>query len=263
MSPTHLLDGRPWSDSPWVDPLALFGCYTAFAVEPGDVVVNLTGHLARLRHDSAVLFGSTVSDSAVRQAISHHVGLVGAPTRLRVSVLARTPPLQPQEVLSLHLATSSRPVAPSPDRPWRVRTVQHVRTAPTVKAVDPFAQLHHKRQARLAGVDDALFARGEDLLEGTTWGLVAFTDTTAIAPEADVLPSLGADRVLAAAGLPVERRPIRRAELPKLRLLIATTALHPVTVLSEVDGELLAVDLDLIDDLRTGCAATPTEPLRG
>ena len=259
----HLLDGRPWSQSPWVDPLSLFGCYTSFVVEADGTVVDLAAHLERLQRDSAILLGEAIDPDLVRRRAAEHVARVGAPVRLRVAVLARTPALQPQDVRSLHLATSSRPVPPASDRPWRVLTVQHERPLPAVKAVDPFAQLHHKRQARLAGWDDALFARGDDLLEGTTWGLVALTATTAIAPVADVLPSLGAGRVLLAAGLPVERRPVRREELAGLRLLLATTALQPVTVLGEVDGEPLAFDVDLVGDLRTVCAAAPTEPLGG
>ena len=142
-----------------------------------------------------------------------------------------------------------------------MRTLQHVRTLPQVKVLDPVSTLHHKRQARLAGDDDLLYARGDDLLEGTTWGLVAVTSDALVVPEADVLPSLGAVRVIAAAGLPAERRAVRRDELAGTRLLLATTALHPATAVGAVDGVAVPVDGDLRRALRAACAAQPGQPL--
>jgi len=249
-TPLHLLDGRPWQDSTWVDPLSLLGCYTSFVVDGTGEVIDLPGHLERLRRDSALLLGREVDVDLVRRRASDHVALVGAPVRLRVAVLAQTPPLQPQDLRALHVATSSRPVPPEPDRPWSVQTVQHVRTLPAVKAVDPFVQLHLKRQARLAGHDDALLCRGEALLEGTTWGLVALTATVAVAAQADVLPSSGVTRVLRAAGLPVERRPLRRDELAEVRLLVASNAVAVATAVARVDEQDISVDLDLLAVVR-------------
>jgi len=248
--PLHLLDGRPWQDSAWVDPLSLLGCYTSFVVDGEGEVVDLPGHLERLRRDSALLLGREVDVELVRRRAADHVARVGAPVRLRVAVLAQTPPLQPQDVRALHLATSSRPVPPEPDRAWSVQTVQHVRTLPVVKAVDPYVQLHLKREARLAGHDDALLCRGDALLEGTTWGLVALTATAAVAPQDDVLLSSGVTRVLRAAGLPVQRRALRRAELADVRLLVASNAVVTATAVARVDEQDLFVDLDLLAALR-------------
>lgn len=249
-TPLHLLDGRPWHDSPWVDPLSLLGCYTSFVVDGAGEVVDLPGHLERLRRDSAVLLGREVDVEVVRRLAADHVARVGAPVRLRVAVLAQTPPLQPQDVRSLHVATSSRPVPPEPDRAWSVQTVQHVRTLPAVKTVDPYLQLHLKRQARLVGHDDALLCRGGALLEGTTWGLVALTATAAVAPQDDVLPSAGVARVLRAAGLPVERRALRRDELAGVRLLVASNAVVVVTAVGRVDEQDISVDLGLLAAVR-------------
>lgn len=258
----HLLDGRPWADSPWVDPLSLLGCFTSFAVDAAGRVQDLDAHLRRLARDSTALLGSALPDAVVLAAAADHVERVGAPVRLRVAVLAQTPPLQPQDVRSLHLATTSRPLSPPVDRAWRLRTVQHLRTRPEVKAVDPYLQLHLKREARLAGFDDALLRRGEDLLEGTTWALVALTAEAAVTPADDVLPSIGAARVLAAAGLPVERRPLRRDELPAVRLLLAPNAVSPVVAVSHVDDADVRVDDALLAVLRQRCAAVPGDPLR-
>ena len=259
--PLHLIDGEQWSRSGWLDPLSVLGCYTSFAVDAARAVVDLDGHLARLREDSDALHGRQLDDQVVLDAVRSHADRVPLPVRLRVAVLARTPSLQPQDVRSLHVATSSRPLTAPADRPWRVRTVQHVRTLPQVKALDPFSALHHKRQARLSGVDDLLYARGEDLLEGTTWGLAALTRTAVVVPVDDVLPSLGAARVAAVAGLPVEHRAVRRDELAGLRLLLATTALHPATPVAEVDGAPAPVEAALLAALQEACAALPGQPL--
>ena len=259
--PRHLLDGGPWPTGGWFDPLSVLGCYTSFAVDASGSVVDLDGHLARLRRDSTLLHGRSLGDAPVLDAVRRHLRGVELPVRLRVAVLAQTPSLQPQEVLGLHVATSSRPLTAPAERAWRVRTLQHVRTLPQVKAIDPFSTLHHKRQARLAGADDLVYARGDDLLEGTTWGLAAVTPTAVVVPEVDVLPSLGAVRVVAAAGLPVERRAVRRDELAGLRLLLATTALHPVTTIGAVDGAPVPVDVELWRSLREACAAQPGQPL--
>lgn len=259
----HLLDGRPWSASPWVDPLSMLGCYTSFAVSAGGAVVDLAAHLARLERDSALLLGRSVDPGQVRRLAAAHVAQVGTPTRLRIAVLAQTPPVQPQDIRSLHVATSSRPLPPADLRPWSVRTVEHVRVLAAVKGVDPYVQLHLKRQARLDGFDDALLARGDELLEGTTWGLAALTATAVVVPCADVLPSLGAQRVARVSGLPVQRRALRRDELADLRLLLATTALTPVTGVAAVDGAPVPYDAGLAASLREACAAVPGELLLG
>ena len=261
----HLLDGQPWSQSPWVDPLSLLGCYTSFVVDSGGGVADLNAHLDRLERDTAVLLGSAVDRAlVVRRAVEHVAVAGGGPVRLRVAVLAQTPPLQPQDVRSLHVATSSRPVPHAPTGPWTVLTSPHVRALPAVKSVDPFLQLHLKRQARLAGADDALLARGEDLLEGTTWGLVAVGPHGVVAPEQDVLPSLGVARVLARAqrlGFAVERRPVRTAELAGLGLLLTVNAVLTPVALARVDEQVVDVDIGLLDALSRDEGA-PGEQLR-
>jgi len=260
----HLLDGRPWDHSPWVDPLSLLGCYTSFVVDGDAGVADLSAHLDRLVRDSVVLLGQAVDRDRVRRLAAEHVATVGTPVRLRVAVLAQTPPLQPQEVRSLHIATSSRPVPPQPGGPWSVQTVPHRRVRAQVKTVDPFVQLHLKREARLAGFDDALLTRGGDLLEGTTWGLVAVGPDSVIAPQRDVLPSLGVARLLRAAGaigLAVERRPLPAAELGGLRLLLAVSAVTAAVPVVRVDDVGVAIDVPLLEQLRAGAANVASEPL--
>lgn len=263
----HLLDGRPWSGVDWVDPLALLGCYTSFVVEADGTVARLGEHLVRLEADTAVLFGRSVARDDLLRPVRAHARRVGAPCRLRVSVVARTPPLQPQDVLSLHVATSSRPVPPASEGPWRVRTEQHVRPLAEVKVHDPWVQLL-KQRARWAGYDDALLARGDDLLEGTTWGLVGIGPAAVVVPRDDVLTSTGARRVVEAlrlvdTALPVEHRPLRRDELAGLRVLVATNAVVPVTVVAAVDGADVPVDLDLVAGLRRSVDVAPRERLLG
>lgn len=257
----HLLDGKPWSASGWVDPLSLLGCYTSFAVDAGGAVVDLAAHLDRLQRDSALLLGSAPDPEGVRRLAAAHLAQVGGPVRMRIAVLAQTPPVQPQEVIALRIATTTRPLPPPADVAWRVRTVEHVRTLPQVKAVDPFVQLHLKREARLAGFDDALLAGGEELREGTSWASIAVLDGVVLLPGPDALPSIGGERVAAAAGLPVQRRALRRAELADLRLLLASTAITPVTAIEQVDGRSVGLDAALLTDLRRACADQPGERL--
>lgn len=260
----HLLDGAPWADSPWVDPLSLLGCYTSFVVEPDGRVADLTEHLGRLARDSALLLGQAVQPDHVRRLAAAHVAAVGTPVRLRVAVLAQTPPLQPQDVRSLHVATSSRPVVPAPEGAWSVQTVPYRRLRPEVKGVDPFLQLHLKREARRAGFDDALLTRDGALLEGTTWGLLAVGPGGVIAPERDVLPSLGVARLLRAAGalgLAVERRPLHRDELAGLRLLLGVSAVTPAVPIARVDGVGVSTDPALLTGLRAGAVPGTRERL--
>ncbi|MBC7373595.1 MAG: aminotransferase class IV [Frankiales bacterium] len=256
----QLLDGEPWSRSGWVDPLSLLGCYTSFAVDAAGAVVDFAAHLDRLHRDSALLLGVAPDLQGVRRLAAAHLAQVGGgPVRMRIAVLAQTPPVQPQEVMALHVATTTRPLVLAPETPWRVRTVEHLRTLPQVKAVDPFAQLHLKREARLAGFDDALLARGEELLEGTSWASIAVLAGAVVLPGPDALASIGGERVAKAAGLPIERRPLRRHELDDVRLLLASTAITPVTAIEQVDGRAVRVDAELIAALRRACADQPAE----
>ncbi len=256
----QLLDGKAWSASTWVDPLSLLGCYTSFAVDAAGAVVELTAHLDRLQRDSALLLGVAPDPERVRRLAAAHLAQVGdGPVRMRIAVLAQTPPVQPQKVIALHVATTTRPLLPPADVAWRVRTVEHRRTLPQVKAVDPFAQLHLKREARRAGFDDALLVRGAELLEGTSWASIAVLDSAVVLPGPDALPSIGGGRVAAAAGLPIERRPLQRAELADLRLLLASTAITPVTAIETVDGRAVSLDVGLLAALRRACADQPGE----
>ena len=260
----HLLDGKPWSAGAWVDPLSLLGCYTSFAVDAAGAVPDLAAHLDRLQRDSALLLGAAPDPQDVRELASDHLARAGGgPVRMRIAVLAQTPPVQPQQVLALAVATSTRPLTPAPETAWRVRTVEYGRTLPRVKSVDPFVQLHLKREARLAGFDDALLVRGEQLLEGTSWASLAVLDGLVLLPGPDALPSIGAERVAAAAGFPVEHRPLRRSELPAVRLLLASTAITPVTAIGQLDGVPVPLDAGLARSLRAACAAVPGEQLRG
>ncbi|MBZ5734140.1 aminotransferase class IV [Nocardioides sp. TRM66260-LWL] len=264
MTAVHSLDGEVVDALPAELALYPYGVFTTFVVED-DGVVGLDAHLERLRRDAAALWGHDLDARLVLAAAAAHlVRASSVPQVMRVTLVPEAVALaRPADAAGCRVLVSMRPLAAAAS--LRVGTAQHVRALPSIKSTDLLVQLHLRRLAQLAGHDDVLLCRGEEVLEGATWSVVAWTRDAMISPVDDVLPSVTVDliaRLADSLGRRVERRPVTVDEIFEAELVLAVSATAPARPLVAIDGRELPVDRDLQGAVAREYAALPRDALR-
>jgi branched-subunit amino acid aminotransferase/4-amino-4-deoxychorismate lyase len=130
--------------------------------------------------------------------------------------------------------------------PIRLKSVRYQRDLPQVKHLGTFGLVHHSRQARLAGYDDALFVDDAGRVsEASIWNVGFLSGGTVVWPEAAVLPGityLVLERQLRAAGVPQEVRPVYPGELPGFDAVFLTNSETIGRPVASVDGVPLRSD---------------------
>jgi branched-subunit amino acid aminotransferase/4-amino-4-deoxychorismate lyase len=186
------LDGNP-VDPASLERLALvgYGHFTSMRIDDGRVR-GLTLHLERLVRDCKTVFGTDLDpqlvQERVRQAVSGRTGSLVA----RVTVFDPTLDMgRPADNGQPGVLVTTRSAGAMPPPPLHVHLVQYERDLPRVKHVGLFGTLHARRQAQLAGADDALFHNADGFIsEGGTWNVGFIRDGQIIWPDADVLPGV-------------------------------------------------------------------------
>ncbi|CAA2099650.1 hypothetical protein MBUL_00260 [Methylobacterium bullatum] len=183
------IDGRPATASD-LAPLAFagFAHFTAMQVR-GWRVRGLDLHLDRLRDGSQALFGSTVPEERIRDALRIAVADTPGDLSLTATVFSRSGEFRvgdPTDGCSI----LTRTFAPSdgPAGPLKLALTPHERWRPEVKHVGESAKTHLLREAAREGFDDSAFVdRRGRIGEATIWNL-AFWDGAAVTwPQADIL----------------------------------------------------------------------------
>ncbi|KNB53965.1 aminotransferase class IV family protein [Streptomyces caatingaensis] len=254
------LNGRP-ADPDALATLALtnYGHFTTMRVDDGRVR-GLGLHMERLAGTCRALFGAELDTDRVRAYLVRAVPATGS---LVVRVTVFDPSLDlghPSAAADPHVLVTTRPAGAPTAPPFRVRTVPYVRDTPALKNVGLFGLLRARREAQLAGFDDALFV-GPDgrVSEGGTWN-VAFVDGagTVVWPEADVLPGITMalvrrdDHALAK---------VTTADLPSMRAAFATNAAVGVRAVAAVDDVALDPGHPVVAALQEAYAALRGEPV--
>ncbi|MFJ8042553.1 aminotransferase class IV [Kitasatospora sp. NPDC096147] len=227
MSATEL-NGRPVRPEE-LQALALtnYGHFTTLRVSDGRVR-GLALHLERLRRDCRELFGAEPDPDRVRQYARRAVPATG-------DVMVRITLFDPSLDLTglagkadPAVLVTTRPAGPAgPLPPLRVRTVTYARDLPEVKSVGLFGALRHRREAQLAGYDDALFVTPDGVVaEGGTWNLGLVRDGEVVWPEAPYLP--GVTQELLAGLHPARRERVTPAGLPGFEAAFAVNAAMPL-----------------------------------
>lgn len=258
------VNGAP-APYPYLQSLALtnYGHFTTMRVENGGVR-GLSLHLDRLQRDCRAVFGAGLDPARVvayvRQAVAGH----GAdPVMVRVTVF--DPHL---DMLDLgaqadpHIMVTLRPAGTTAPPPLRAKLCAFGRDAPAVKHVGLFSQLRLRREAQLAGFDDALFTGpGGYVSEGVTWN-VGFVDTAGrvVWPEADVLPGVTL-QLLRAADAGSVTAPVAVGDLPRMRAAFATNASVGVRAIRAIDEVTFPGDDETAGRLRELYARVPFESL--
>lgn len=233
-----LLNGQP-ADANTLATLALtnFGHFTSMRVDNGRVK-GLGLHLGRLRRDCRIVFGADLDTARtleyMRQAVAGTTGSVA----LRVTVFDPTLGLaRISGSTDPHILVSVRPASPGPWAPFTAKTFPFVRDTAAVKHVGLFSQFHYRRQATMAGFDDAIFVESDARVsEGATWNLgFVGRDGTIVWPDAAVLP--GVTMLLLQRALPTAHTlPVSLGNLGEMRAAFATNAGFGVRPIKRIDA---------------------------
>ncbi|WP_327065134.1 aminotransferase class IV [Kitasatospora sp. NBC_01250] len=248
--------------------LTNYGHFTTMRVADG-AVRGLSLHLARLVDDCRAVFGTALDPDRVRAFVRQEVGAHGAhgthgaPVTVRVTVFDPALDLaHPGAGAEPAILVTTRAAGDAPPPPLRAKRFTVAREAAAVKHVGLFNQLRLRRQAQLAGFDDALFVAADGrIAEGGTWN-IGFVDAagTVVWPRAEVLPGVTM-RLLQAAHRPTATAPVTAAALPAMRAAFATNAAIGVRTVAAIDDLAFATDDPVLDELRRTYAQLPGEPL--
>ncbi|MFM9447969.1 aminotransferase class IV family protein [Streptomyces acidiscabies] len=213
----------------------------------GGAVRGLDLHLRRLDESARELFGRGVDAERVRSCLRH--ALDGGPDAVsaRVTVFTRAlDAVARGEAVEPEIAVTTSAPVEAGSAPVRLRSVAYERDVPHIKHAATFGLTHHRRQAALAGYDDALFTdRRGRISEASVWN-VCFSDGERVVwPEAAVLPGITMQllrRGLEAKGIPSEERELRLADLTPALSAFLTNSISPALPIAAVDETRLTVD---------------------
>jgi len=235
--PRFELNGDPLGPDAAIAGMVSYGHFTAMQVRDGRVR-GLTFHLERLAASTRLLFGTGLDTglvrSYVRQAVAGEAAL-----SVRVVVVTRSfdEPMTPE------ILVRTQPPHPPDPAPLRLRTVRYQRELPQVKHLGTFGLIHHSRQARLAGFDDALFVDPAGRIsEASIWNTGFLAGDTVVWPEAAVLPGitmLVQKEALRRLGVPQETREVRPADLRGFDAMFLTNSETPGRPVAAVDDLVL------------------------
>lgn len=254
------LNGRP-VDPDQLTALALtnYGHFTTLRVDDGRVR-GLALHLDRLGRDCRSLFGTDLDLDRVRALLRRAAPERGAVT-VRVTVFDPSLDMgHPERAADPQVLITQRAAPAGPLPPIRVRSVPYGRDTPEVKSVGLFGVLRQRREARLAGFDDALFVGADSLIsEGGTWNVGFFDGDRVIWPQA---PCLRGVTMRLLQGVREHRvAPVALADVPSLHAAFATNAAIGVRAITGIDDTGLVGHHPVIDVLREGYAGLPGDAL--
>ncbi|MET8116909.1 aminotransferase class IV family protein [Streptomyces prasinus] len=243
--------------------LTNYGHFTSMRMEDG-TVRGLSLHLDRLVRDCRIVFGVDLDRERtlnyIRKAAQGVTGVAG----LRVTVFDPALDMgRPSDAKDPHILVNLRPAGAMPPPPLTAKTFTFTRDSAEVKHIGLHPQLRLRRDAQLAGFDDAAFVEPDGRIsEGGTWNL-GFVDQggTVIWPDAPVLPgttmlllqSLDAPKQITA--------PVRLADVPNMAAAFATNTTIGVRSISALDDVQFPQDHPVLAALRDAYAGIPGERL--
>ncbi|MGV9618086.1 aminotransferase class IV family protein [Streptomyces tendae] len=243
--------------------LTNYGHFTSMRMEDG-AIRGLSLHLDRLVRDCRLVFGVELDReqtlSYIRKAAEGIDGVAG----LRVTVFDPAIDMgRPSDAKDPHVLVNLRPAGALSPSPLTAKSFTFTRDSAVVKHIGLHSQLRIRRDAQLAGFDDAVFVEPDGRIsEGGTWNLgFVDQDGTVIWPDAPVLPgttmlllqSLDAPKQVTA--------PVRLADVSNMAAAFATNTTIGVRSVSALDDAQFPQDHPVLDALRDGYAGIPGDSL--
>lgn len=244
--------------------LVNYGAYTSFRVEQGGVR-GLVLHLARLEAEAIALFGEPVGETRLRDLMRMAVA-DRDDCWLRVSLFSpdigpRTPDWRGRPRVMIAASPPPPPLADS----VRLQVQTYAREAPHLKHVATFGLIRARRQARIAGFDDALFVDSEGhVSEGSLWNIGFIRGNEVIWPQAPMLAGVTqalVQRGLGPSGLTGRTAPVRVDDLQAFDAAFICNSATPACAVSAIGDQTFATPAALIDRLGAAWASNPSEPI--
>lgn len=245
--------------------LTNYGHFTALIASEGGVR-GLDRHLARLDEGTRELFGEPLDRDAVRSHLRHALAGWHADAAIRITVFSRAFDREhpARDFAPDVLVTVSAPRRVDPT-PVRLATFHHERALPAIKHVGTFALFHHRRQAQLAGYDDALFVDASGAVsEASIWNIGFFDGASIVWPIAPQLHGVSMqliDAGLRARGIASTSRRVAREDLATFRGAFLTNGGCPVQAVASIDDVAYAADPDFATLIAACHAANPLQPI--
>jgi len=245
--------------------LVNYGAYTSFAVADG-AVRGLDRHLARLTHASHALFGAAAPEDRVqnliRQALGDRTGAF-----VRVSLFSRdiSPRSPGHEGPPRVMVGVFPPVPPLGDTPLTLQVQTYVRETPDLKHVATMGLIRARRQARLAGYDDALFVDAAGRIsEGSLWNIGFLCGDTVVWPEAPMLEGVSQALIkahLGDVGLKQDTRVITVDALSGFDGAFITNSATPACAVAAVGDHAFSVDAECLASITAAWSRAEPQPV--
>ena len=245
--------------------LSNYGAFTSMQVEDGGVR-GLDLHLARLHAEATELFGLAVPEALLRERMRQALDGRSGRFSLRINLFSDAISLRaPDAVVEPRVLTTLTRPAAALTTPLRLQTQVYAREVPHLKHAATFGLTRARRQAVLAGFDDALFVDGEGRIsEGSIWNIGFMQGETVVWPEASMLAGIGQallERGLTGGGLSCERRVVKRSDLARFDGAFICNSATPACAVASIDDHDFADDPSLIQRLATTVISQPLQPL--
>ncbi|MFE4697717.1 aminotransferase class IV family protein [Streptomyces sp. NPDC056738] len=243
--------------------LTNYGHFTSMRMEDG-TIRGLSLHLDRLVRDCRIVFGVELDRERTLNYIRNLADGVTGVAGLRVTVFDPALDMgRPSDAKDPHVLVNLRPAGALSPSPLTAKTFTFTRDNAAVKHIGLHPQLRLRRDAQLAGFDDAVFIESDGRIsEGGTWNLGFIDqDGTVIWPDAPVLPgttmlllqSLNAPKQVTA--------PVRLADVPNMAAAFATNTTIGVRSVSALDDVQFPQDHPVLTVLRDAYASIPGDRL--
>ena len=260
------IDGRPASAADLGHfALSNYGAFTSIQVEDGGVR-GLDLHLARLHAEAVELFGVAVPEAQLRERMRQ--ALDGRPGRfsLRVNLFSDAVSLRaPDAVVEPCVLTTLSPPASPLTTPLRLQSQVYAREVPHLKHAATFGLTRARRQAVLAGFDDALFVDAEGLIsEGSIWNIGFVQGEAVVWPEAPLLAGTGQallQRGMAEFGLKGVTRPVHLSDLADFDAAFICNSATPACAVASIDGHKFRPAEPLISQLVAAWRSNPCQAI--
>ena len=260
------IDGRPASAADLGHfALSNYGAFTSMQVEDGGVR-GLDMHLARLEAEAVELFGVAVPEATLRERMRQALDGRSGRFSLRVNLFSDAVSLRaPEAVVEPRVLTTLSPPASPLTTPLRLQSQVYAREVPHLKHAATFGLTRARRQAVLAGFDDALFVDAEGRIsEGSIWNIGFVQGETVIWPEAPMLAGTGQallQRGMAGLGLGSETRPVRLSDLAAFDAAFICNSATPACAVAAIDGHPFGPAEPLISRLIDAWRSNPCQAI--